>query len=152
MRHEITMWAAMAAATLCLGGCMQRVQHAGEANGSTWPTKTLKTDYTLRAAQSDMDVAMALITELRYADAATLLEEVIAKTTPVAAAAVQRDRQTGYDQLLPAGRTDAMFWLGFCREKLGQTERAAEMYRAVIARGDQDQYVTQARQRLAELR
>ncbi|MFP4053009.1 MAG: tetratricopeptide repeat protein [Phycisphaerae bacterium] len=148
MRREVISTGLACAVAMLLVGCA--IQRQGSEGYASAPSSKgfAKARYDWRAAQAEMDVAMALITDLRYADAATLLEEVVAKTTPATAAPPQEGSER---ELLPAGRTDAMFWLGFCREKLGQKARAAEMYRAVIARGDQERFVAKATQRLAGL-
>jgi TolA-binding protein len=63
--------------------------------------------------------ALTLIDELEYADAAAKLDQVLG------------DFEAADDTVHSA---EAMFWLGFCREKLTQTDLARQTYVTVIQR------------------
>ncbi len=82
-----------------------------------------------------MDAAMELITKLRYAEAASILEPIVHGGGRATAAGEAR------------ANVEAMFWLAFCREKTGALGEAAELYAAVLAVAPDTKYARQANMR-----
>lgn len=86
-----------------------------------------------REVLSEYDAALALIGDLEYAGAAEKLSGLIPRF------------ESAGDDLHTA---EAIFWLGFCREKLGDGPAARQLYNDVIRRFGDSSAAQQARERL----
>jgi TolA-binding protein len=92
---------------------------------------------TLREeAQKNFDQAVALVAQLRYDEAADKLSPL-----PEAFDAAGD----------PARAAEALFWLGYCHEKQGRTDRAASLYQNVIRSFPATPAARQAADRLSRL-
>ena len=89
-----------------------------------------------------MDAAMELITKLRYAEAASILEPIVRGSDRTSGAG-----GGGASAGDGRGNVEAMFWLAFCREKTGALAEAAELYAAVLAVAPDTKYARQAKMR-----
>ena len=84
-----------------------------------------------------LDAAIELVTELKYTDAA-------AKLKPVAAVFAKAGDKPH--------AAEANFWLGYCREKLGNTEEARKLYDLVARKHPGTPAARQAIARMARLK
>ena len=121
---------ATAAALAALAGC---------ASVSA-PLKPARAPVVAMAAQTpavtDLDRAVALTAELRYAEAA---REFVA---------LEKVCRAGGDAPRAA---ESAFWLGFCHEKLGRFDEAAEVYRRTQQEYPRTRAARQAGERLSRL-
>ncbi len=88
-----------------------------------------------------VDAAMELITKLKYAEAASMLEPVVYDSDRQLAASPPNSAEGG------RANVEAMFWLAFCREKTGALSEAAELYAAVLSIAPDSKYARQAKMR-----
>jgi len=127
---------AMAAAVWC-GGCAAGWKDAPIPLESLRPAPKAADARLRRSAGrevlSEYDAALALIADLEYAGAAEKLGELI-----------RRFESAGDDP----HTSEATFWLGFCREKLGDEPAARQLYDDVIRRFGDSSAAQQARERL----
>jgi len=107
---------------------------AGCADVASYNAALLRPRGTAAENQAKLNEAVALIAQLRY-------EEAAAKLTPL----IQTFSDAGDEDRA----AEATFWLAYCYEKQGQTEKAARIYRHVIKRYPETSATTQANQRLA---
>jgi TolA-binding protein len=87
-------------------------------------------------AQKNFDLAVALVAQLRYDEAADMLSSL-----PEAFDAASD----------PARAAEAMFWLAYCHEKRGRTDPAASLYHNVIRSFPGTPAARQAADRLSRL-
>jgi len=90
-----------------------------------------------KKAATDLDAAVGLVTELKYKEAA-------AKLGPLAA--------TFTDACDKAHAAEAAFWLGYCREKLGNADEARKAYELVAKKYPDTPAARQAHARLTRLK
>lgn len=120
------MWARFSGAVLLAllaGGCASSVfqEYPGKAHGYD------------KGAESELDEAVALAANRRYAEAAAEFERL---------AEEYRQDQDYHRAAL------ATFWLGFCLEKQGRIEEAEEIYEQVSLEYGDTPAAARARQRL----
>ena len=122
-------------ALIALGGCAAatylgtQLSPADERAGAT-PATTDPGDVAA------LERAVALITELRYDEAAAIL----AQLRPRLHAANDRVREG-----------EATFWQGYCHEKRGTVPPAIELYRLTVRDYTETPAARRARERLADL-
>jgi len=127
----------VAATGAFLGGC-------GSSGYEYAPQQDRLAGGVAKYAESDdvrMDAAMELITKLRYAEAASILEPIVRGSDRTSGAGGGASAGDG------RGNVEAMFWLAFCREKTGALAEAAELYAAVLAVAPDTKYARQAKMR-----
>ena len=83
-----------------------------------------------------LEEAVALAAELRFEPAAEKFQQVLDRSLPAG------DRQHA---------CEAMFWLGYCREKQGRRTEAVELYQRVISDFAGSRAAALAQQRLSQL-
>ena len=83
-----------------------------------------------------LEEAVALAAELRFEPAAEKFQQVLDRSLPAG------DRQHA---------CEAMFWLGYCREKQGRRTEAVELYQRVISGFAGTRAAALAQQRLSHL-
>lgn len=119
------------------GGCAARGHEAPIALESLRPAPEAADARLRRSAVPEVlaeyDAALALIADLQYAGAAEKLTGLIPRFESAGDA---------------RHAAEAMFWLGFCREKLGDAPAARQLYNDVIRRFGDSSAAQQARQRL----
>jgi len=120
---------------LCLavlaGGCSaERFSFGAGRNGKPTPRVSEKT-------AADFDAAVELITELKYKDAAVKLEPLMAVFAEAGSAAYA---------------AESAFWLGYCREKLGDPNEARRLYDLVARKYPDTPASRQAIARLGRLK
>jgi hypothetical protein len=119
---------------LCLavlaGGCA--AQHRFGPVASSRPAPRV-----VKKAAADLDAAVELVTELKYKEAAAKLGPL---TTTFADA---RDKTRA---------AEATFWLGYCREKLGDADEARKAYELVAKKYPDTPAAGQAHARLTRLK
>jgi hypothetical protein len=85
------------------------------------------------ASDPTMEAAIEMIFDSKYADAAKLLEQLVA----------------GYEAANePRHASESVFWLGYCREKSGNPGEAAKHYRHVMEKYPQSEAARKAQDRL----
>jgi Tfp pilus assembly protein PilF len=138
-RHLVWVFAAAVVAGALLSGCAQ--QSVGMREGFLDGPRQGESESASRN-QARVDAAMELITRLEYAEAAALLEEAVYGDDSKAVSA---------QAAMPASSPQSMFWLAFCREKMGELRKAADLYDAVSAVAPGTKYARQARTRRGRL-
>lgn len=108
-------------------GCAEMSMH----NAALLRTRTLREE-----AQKNFDQALALVAQLCYDEAADRLSPLV-ETFDAAGD--------------PARAAEAMFWLAYCHEKQGRTDRAASLYQNVIRSFPATPAARQAADRLTRL-
>lgn len=109
---------------------------AGCAERAIYDAHLLQARTALADAHKDLDEAIALVAQLRYDEAADRLSPLV-ETFDAA------------DD--PARAAEAMFWLAYCHEKQGRTDRAATLYESVIRSYPGTPAARQAADRLSRL-
>lgn len=134
MRCELRQYAAVGLlpALVYLAGCGAQVGR----NQSDWPVAHEATVRQSPEDEAKMQAAMELITRLRYAEAAALLEDM---NSGGARAALPESGEEAR-----VGRPKPVFWLAFCREKMGALRRAGELYAEVANAWPNTKYARQA--------
>ena len=90
-----------------------------------------------KAHRARLDAAVGLVTELKYKEAAAELK-------PLAAMLAERGSA--------AHAAEATFWLGYCREKLGNADEARKAYELVAKKYPDTPAARQAHARLTRLK
>ena len=87
------------------------------------------------AAQAGLDAARALVTDLKYKEAAARLDRVVRSAAA----------------LPPPRAAEAVFWLAYCHEKLGDRETAVLQYKHVTVKYRDTPAARHAQRRLSAL-
>lgn len=124
---------------LGLGGCSANMSVVGPAPCRSDPTAEAMLMGRLGAekeADTDFDEALTLIAELKYSQARMRLLPLV----EMYEASGKRSRLA-----------EATFWVGYCYEKEGRGDDAAEHYNSVIRRYPRTSAARQSRERLFHL-
>ncbi len=132
-RH-VLVWLALAAV---VGGCAS-AHWMAEVMAPKKPSSEPAGAQKRSTAQDgqDLEEAVQLILDLRYKEGADTLQDLLPRLEMVG------DRER-------AG--EAYFWLGYCHEKQGRGDKAAELYRKVIEEYAETRAAGMARQRLGDV-
>ena len=107
------------------------------AAASTLPAAPAASSQPVR---QQLDEAISLSAQLKYDQACRILEPLARPAPPYAAAPAA-------DRFMP----EILFWLGYCRQKSGQSAMAASTYQQLIRQYRLSHFSQLAQQRLAEL-
>ena len=132
--RRIQVLCVFVAATL-LASCAAKVESPAVDNrGVSHPMRpAVATMPTTAAVEPTLEGAIQLVFDGQYSEAARLLEKLSA----------------GYEAAGEALRgSQAMFWLGYCKEKTGDPGGAGQWYRKVMARHPQTEAARLAQDRL----
>lgn len=123
---------------LLAGGCAQQAPASRETAATCRPEAPLPPGRAAGVSEdrSELDRAIALITDRGYDEAAGVLTNVLAGLA-------------GHDSHPHV--PEASFWLGYCREKTRQIEPARALYTLVKDRYPASDYARLAQQRLETL-
>lgn len=128
MFYKVLLILACTAGAATLVSCA--VMKQPSAPGETWLHSTTR---SADSTEPTLDTAIEMILDGRYADASKLLEPLI----------------VGYESAKDSHRAaESTFWLGYCKEKSGNSGDAAACYRRVIERYPQTDAARNAQDRL----